>query len=170
MRFDTGADITIFHATQIGLNDISEKQFTKWIQTNDKVKSIQNGRINTKTLFGFTNTGIDNKAAIIKSYAYQVSHFDLILDNGALHLGSVPITITFDDRFSQPLFGKDLMSLLNAKINSDKHRLEIGLAEWVDSKDNSIDGIYMMRNGYYEVDNLLHGSLLDLKPDNTVID
>jgi len=162
IKFDTGADITIFHASQIGLSHINESSFTKWMQEHEKVNSIKAGHIKKNTLFGFSNNGVDDSAASICSYAYQVSSFDLLLDNGTIHLGSVPITITFDDRFSRPLLGKDLISLLVTKINTDEHRLEIELSKVMTASNRpSIDGVYMMRNNYYNVDNLLYSSALE---------
>lgn len=158
IKFDTGADITIFHASQIGLTHITEEEFTRWMQTNEKVSSIKAGKINKRTLFGFSNKGVDDAADTIISYAYQVSDFDLIMDNGTVHLGSVPITVTFDSRFSQPLLGKDLLSLLNSRIDTDNNRLEVDIPKWRKEMSMPVDGIYMMRHRYYDVDNFIYGA------------
>lgn len=165
LKFDTGADITIFHASQVGLTHISESDFTIWLQKNEKVRSLRAGKLYTKTLFGFTNSGVDVIAAPIYSYAYQVTDFDIVLDNGILHLGSVPITVTFDDRFSGPLMGKDLISLINANINNDAHRLELDYTQWKKQQSSNvlIDGIYMMKNKYYDIDNLFNSSSVNNK-------
>ena len=119
--------MTIFPANQIGLGSITEAEFTKWLQTNEKVSSIKAGHINRKSLFAFSCEGVDSLASSIHAYAYQVSNLSLCFTQGTLELGSVPITVTFDERFIRPLFGNDLMSLLIAKIDSDNMRLELEL-------------------------------------------
>lgn len=157
IKFDTGSDISIFPARQIGLMNITEEQFATWLQTNENVSSIKAGHIKKKSLFVFSVEGIDKKSVGIKSYAYQVDRLSLTLDNGKLNLGSVPITVTFDERFTQPLFGRDLISLLNTTIDTDKMFLGLELAKWMQAENHRlIDGVYMMNNHYYEANYLLN--------------
>ena len=160
IKFDTGSDITIFPAELIGLGDISVSDFTSWLQHNDKVNSIKSGHINTRSLFAFSCDGIDSYSNSIYSYAYQVDRFTLNLDDGIVDLGSVPITVTFDKRFIHPLLGKDLLSLLNSKIDTDEMKLELELNQMMKNPTHrAIDGIYMMQNNYYDTNNLLDRSL-----------
>ena len=161
-KIDSGADITVFPASLVlGLRNTNESGFTKWLQQNENVSGIKAGQIHNKCLFAFKNLGIDSSADVIASYAFQVNNFVLHMDNGALCLGKVPITVTFDDRFEKVLIGKDLISLLNISINCDDMRLEIGRTHLLDKviSDNSIiDGVYMQKNGYYKTENLFNAN------------
>ena len=77
-----------------------------------------------------------------------------------MELGSVPITVTFDERFIRPLFGNDLMSLLIAKIDSDNMRLELELNKMMrEDNHKPIDGLYMMQNEYYLPEQLFDKTL-----------
>ncbi|MBR1742370.1 MAG: hypothetical protein IJ733_11010 [Lachnospiraceae bacterium] len=124
IKIDTGADLTVFPARDLFPEDITVSKFTDWLQNNDKVIGIKSGHYNKRCLFGFSNKGVNKNADAIMSYAYQVEKFTLVLEDGELELGSVPITISFNEGFQRPLLGKDLLSLINFKIDNDMHFLE----------------------------------------------
>lgn len=75
--------------------------------------------------------------------------------------------MTFDKRFLRPLYGRDLMSLLISKIDTDKMCLELELNSMMKEKNRkSIDGLYVLQNGYYKSNFLLNKNLLKSKHEN----
>ena len=167
IKFDTGSDLTIFPASQIGFGSISEIDFIDWLKEHEKVYSIKNGKDDKCSVYCFSCGGVDSSALSIRSYAYQVDNFTLELDNGSLKLKSVPIAISFDKRFIRPLFGKDLISLLCTEIDTNNKELILSLNDLLKAASHKpIDALYMRKNGYYKPDELIEKDDIDnLKND-----
>ena len=152
LKFDTGADITCIGASRLNLH-CTEEEFTAWIQQNENIEIIKNGKIKKNGFIGAKTKGIDKEAEDIKAYAYQLDSFVIESADGNMSLGSVPVFITFDRRFQTPLLGRDLLSLLNIGIDNDNNIMTIDLSNKI--KNNKISPQFFIQNGIYSKKSML---------------
>ncbi len=152
LKFDTGADITCIGANRLNLH-CTEEHFTTWIQQNDNIEIIKNGKLKKNGLIAVNTRGIDKEAKDIKAYAYQLDEFTIESADGSISLGSVPIFVTFDKRFQTPLLGRDLLSLFNIDINNDDCIMKLEPCR--KSKGSRIVPQYFINNGIYSRKNMV---------------
>ena len=152
IKFDTGADITVFSAIDLGIG-CKESDFTDWIQRYGNVKVIKDGHIKNHALVASSTLGIDKSAKSIHSYVIQLDFFKIVYKSLELDLKSIPIFVTFDSRFKDSLLGKDLLSLLNYAVNNDEKYLDVELTKKYsdDLLNDSYCGtpVYFFKNGIY---------------------
>ncbi len=96
-KFDPGAQNTCIAASDID-DELTEEGFIKEF----------------KPQYRFIATGIDDES--------EITYYPIMVDDfyiEEVRLGSVPIFITFDERFSKRLLGLNLLNLINYEVNND---------------------------------------------------
>ena len=157
--FDTGADITLFPASKIGLGSISEQDFTHYLQTEPNISTIQKGILKPNTLIATKVTGINSDARSIKAYLFQTDFFSIKTLSSPLNFGSVPIFVTFDPGFVKPILGKDIISLISYSIDNDNLSMDVNFTskyKTYTASHGRIDPLYYSKRGFYDSSFLVH--------------
>ena len=167
VKIDTGADLTLFPANILGIFD--EDDFVEKIKNSNNIFVLDDDKTNklkNKAIY-VDVAGIKKGIPAIRFYALQVTNFifyDTINDS-MLEIGSVPIFISFDKSFRSPLFGRDLISLLNINIDNDINTLTIIRSNKYNTYFNAMGGVtfqYLRNNGYYKYSSMLFSEIFNM--------